>query len=318
MSKLKTIKNSRVLTIIGFSVFFLVLLSPLLMLRVEPKWDAIDYFYPAFSYLADSIREGGFPLWDPFTNSGYPYHADPQCNTLNPLAIALGLLVSSTSLGFVLFWVLNWLWGGLGMLYMARNFGASPLGALAAAITYTLSGYFIGHAQHTSYILVGAWLPWVFAFADKAVLRSNLGYALFAGVSIGLCSYGGYPGMVLFLCLALAIWLFLRHSLTIKADDPRSISQRYFWVLATLAIIGVLLILIWSPTLNAFLIEGKGYTDRVNPLDPHYANYSHPFSFTAAISLFFPYATIIGKNWMGADISMTNGYMGILAIPLAA
>jgi hypothetical protein len=300
-----------------FSFGLLALLFPLLTLQVGPKWDALDQFLPAFTYLADSIRQGGFPLWDPFTNCGYPFHAEPQYNTFNPLALTLGLLIDRPALGFVWFWALHWLWGGLGMQQLARHFGASPLGAVTAAASYALCGFFIGHAQHTPYILVAAWLPWIFTFADKAVANSSVAFALLAGAAIGLCAYGGYPGLVLFTCLALALWLCLRFLVFSAADDPRPLSRRALWVISTLAVVGVLLLLIWAPKLNAFFLEGRGYTDRVGQLDPETANLGHPFTVSAAISLFFPFATIVGREWMGADISMTNGYVGILGIPLA-
>lgn len=305
------------LAVVVFSAVLLALLSPLLTLHVGPKWDAIDQFLPAFTYLSDAIQQGRFPLWDPFTNCGYPYHAEPQYNTLHPLALALGMLFDRPALGFAWFWVIHWLWGGLGMLQLARYFGATPVGALASAFAYALCGFFVGHAQHTPYILVAAWLPWIISFADRAVGKSSVAYALLAGAAIGASSYGGYPGLILFTCLALALWLAFRYLPSATAGDPRTFSQRAFWLVLTLAIVAVLLLLIWSPTLNAFFTEGRGYTDRVGELDPGTANLGHPFSLSAGISLFFPFASILGWQWMDADISMTNGYVGILALPLA-
>ncbi len=300
----------------GCSLGLLVLLLPLLTQRAEPKWDAMDQFLPAFTYLADSLREGRFPLWDPYTNCGYPFHAEPQFHAFNPLAMILSLISDSPFRAFVWFWVLHWLWACIGMLHLARQFGAAPVGACLASLSWALSGFFLGHAQHTSYIMVAAWLPWVFAFADRAVARSSIASALLAGAAMGLGSLGGYPGLVLFSCLALAIWLALRH--LPSAGGPRPLSSRLAWILGTLALTGGLLLLIWSPVLNAFFIEGKGYTDRIGQLDPDTANLGHPFTFAAAVSLFYPFATFIARQWMEADISMTNGYMGILVPPLAA
>ncbi|HEY6007514.1 MAG TPA: hypothetical protein VIU40_04265, partial [Geobacteraceae bacterium] len=143
-----------------YSLFFFALLSPLLLLKVQPVWDALDLAYPAFVYLSDSLKEGRLPLWDPYTNCGFPFHAD-SC-VMNPLAILLGLFLDNGLLGFILLWVLHWWWGGLGMFAAARFYGATPAGGLVAAATYSLSGFFLGHAEHTSFVFIAAWLPWIF------------------------------------------------------------------------------------------------------------------------------------------------------------
>jgi len=302
----------------AFTLSMLLLLSPLLRHTVDPIWDAFDFFFPAFGYLADSLREWRWPLWDPFTNCGYPYHADPSNFTLNPLAMLIGLLIDSPSYGLILFWICIWWWGGLGMLRLARHFGAEPAGGFAAAVSYALSGFFLAHSEHISFVVVASWLPWIITYADQAVQRSSIAHALIAGVCLGLCAYGGYPGLLLFTCLALAIWLLLRF---IPADEavvpPPALSRRILWIATTLGIIAIIFTVAWSPVLNAFLVEGRGYTERVNQLGVDRATLTYPFTFTAAFSLFFPYATFVGRSWMDTDISMSNGYMGILTLPLA-
>jgi hypothetical protein len=307
------------ITVARYTAAMVILLSPLLLQRFEPKWDALDQFLPAFTYLSDAIQEGRFPLWDPYTNCGFPFHAEPQNLTLNPLAIFLGMVLDSPSAAFNLFWALNWWWGGLGMIWLVRHFEGSPAGGFIAALAYSLSGFFLGHAEHTSYIIAAGWLPWVFALADRAVLRSSIAYALLAGAALGFCSYGGYPGLILFSFLALGLWLALRFlpGANLEIADARPLSSRALWIAATLSTVVLILLAVWSPVLHAFLTEGAGYTDRVGALAPLKANYGDPFTFAAAVSICFPYATLVGNSFMGADMSMTNAYMGMLTIPCA-
>ena len=96
-----------------FSLYFVLLLAPLWLLSVGPMWDANDFVYPIFTYIADSIREGRLALWDPYTNCGEPFHAEPQRMVLNPVALLLGLAFRNSFLGFVLLWLLHWWWGGM-------------------------------------------------------------------------------------------------------------------------------------------------------------------------------------------------------------
>jgi hypothetical protein len=306
--------------VVVFSLAMLPAFLPLLLQVMEPKWDAVDWALPAFTYIADAVREGRFPLWDAYTNCGYPFHADPNNGTLNPLVMLLGEFFNSPVLGFNCLWVSYWWWGGIGMIFLSRHFGAAPVGAFVAAISYVLSGFYVGHSQHTTFIMTAAWLPWVFALADRALVRSNYAYAVLAGVALGFSSYGGYPGLILFACLALSLWLLLRFLPGGGGNDNgnTTYAKRLMRIVIVLGVVGVFLLLIWSPVLHAFFTEGAGYTDRVGKLSPQEANNGDPFSIYAAISLFFPYASFVWGPLMGADISMTDGYMGLLVLPLAA
>jgi hypothetical protein len=310
-----------------FSLYFMLLLAPLWLLAVGPVWDAQDFVYPLFTYISDSIREGRIALWDPYTNCGEPFHAEPQRMVLNPIALLLGLAVKNSFLGFVLLWLIHWWWGGIGMLWMARYFGATNSGALVAAVSFTLSGYYLGHAEHTPFLIVAAWVPWIFGLADKAVATSRLPYALLAAAALGFCALsGGYPVLVAFTGLAVALWLSLRYILfrDVAPLDTRTCLQQIAWVGGTLALMAIVAIVMWAPLLHAFLTQATGFTDRMTTVTSDVSLYGMPFSWRAALSIYFPYATILfygagflnGTDWMLADISMTNAYLGVLAVPL--
>lgn len=303
-----------------YTIFFLFLLSPLLLQRVEPMWDAADMGYPALTYATDSLREGRMPLWDPYTGCGFPFHAVPGGGTLDPLTFLIAFTCSDGFFGFVVFWLFYWWWAGIGMFFMARSFKAGPAGALVSALAYAFSGFFLSHAEHTGFIVTAAWLPWVFGLADRAVADSKLHLALLAGVAAGIATLSGYPGLNAFMGLALALWLLLRH---LPEQNPAETSAHYFSkktlrIALTLVIIAVVMIAVWSPILHSFFTEGKGYTDRISALAPDISNFADAFSLQAAVSLFFPFSTIIGfGKFIPGDISMTNAYMGMLTIPLA-
>ena len=308
-SPLLGIKNIPWLAVcFGFTLFMIILLLPLFLLHKEPIWDALSIGYPSFTYLADAIRGGRLPLWDPYTNCGLPFYADPNTFTLNPIAMFLGTTLQRSIHGFIAFWTFHWWLAGIGMIWLAKHFGARPLGGLFAAITFTLSGFFIGHAEHTTFIVVAGWVPWIILFADKAVLSSNKGWALLSGVCMGMTSYGGYHGLIPFTGLAVAIWLGLRF-----LSDRKKTMQ----VISTLIIIAVISIIAWSPLIYAFLTEGATYTDKVSALTSAGANYGNVFTVQALLSLFLPYATTVGLPPMYSDISMTNAYMGLFTIPFA-
>ena len=275
--------------------------------------------YPAFAYLSDALHEGRFPLWDPYTNCGYPFHADPNLTIVGPIALFFAYVIPDAAFGFVLYWLAHWWLGGLGMIWLARHFGAKPLGGFLSAVAFSLSGFFISHAEHTTFIVVAGWLPWLFWFADKSVLSNNKGWALLGGVVLGLSCLGGYPGLVAFNGLAIALWLGLRFLSQggVSGMEAVLFRERMVRILWTLGIIGVISIAVWSPVLHAFFAEGGSYSDRVTRPSPDEVNLGGLFPVSALFSLLYPYATIAGRAWMKSDISYTNAYTGILTIPLA-
>ena len=74
----------------AFAAVLLLAVSPLLLGKTEPTWDARDYLYPAFAYFQAAMRAGRLPLWDPYTACGMPFLAEPQISyLLSPFALIL-------------------------------------------------------------------------------------------------------------------------------------------------------------------------------------------------------------------------------------
>jgi hypothetical protein len=293
--------------------------APLWLRLAVPMWDGMDFYFPAFSYLADSLREGRLPLWDPYSNGGEPFLADPQRGLLNPALLLPALLVGDVFRAFLLSWLLHWWWGALGAAWLARRLGASPAGAALAASAYALSGFWISHAEHLPYLWVAAWLPWILGLADEAVARRRADRALLAAAALGLCAAGGgYPMLVAFTGAAAALWLGLRHLAFAPAGPDRRAALR--WTAGTLALMAVVLALAWSPVLVAFLEEATAVSSRLSTTTAEQALFGSPFNLRTASSLFFPYGAVhlAGQGVdLGADVSMANAYLGFATVPLA-
>lgn len=316
-SQLTSFSRTRPRLVLVLTVLFGVAVGPLLLRVVEPIWDAHDLGYPSFTYAVDAFRAGRLPLWDPYSNCGYPFLAEPGTPAWSPLTPIIGLLIHDAALGFVVFWLLHWWWAGLGMLRWAGRQGAGELGAIVAAASYSFSGFFIAHAEHTSIIIVAAWLPWVFSLAEEAVESTGLRRALLAGAAFGLMCLSGYPGLMSVAGLALALWLGAGY-LVGASSSREGLWFRLRSVSRVLLVIGVVAVVIWSPSLLLFFTEGRGYADRTEALSPIVANYFGPFPPSAFFSLFFPFSTIDAIKVIPTDVSMSNGYVGALTLPLAA
>lgn len=305
----------------AYIIYMIVVLTPIWSTKVEPKWDGRDFNYPKFAYAVETIRSGHLPLWDPYTNCGQPFFSDPQLAWYNPAAVVAGTLRQSPFDGYVLFWTATWIWAGLGTFFLAATLGAGPVGSLIAAMLFSLSGFFVGHGQHLPHVVTAAWIPWVFAFGHRAMARESWANVLLTGVALGLSALGGYPGLVLFEVLALAIWLALAFLIPLSgpAQDLKSpLRRRLFWFIAATGIPTAILLIIWSPGLYGLLIEARDFTLRAQRPDLEEALNGNPFSFRAAISFLFPRIVIDQPGFFPADVSMNNAYIGAIGLPFAA
>ena len=303
-----------------YFLYAVVVLAPMWSARVWPVWDGLDFNYPAFSFAAEALRSGRLPLWDPYTNCGMPFHADPQYAWYQPAAAFAALVLKHPFDGYMLFWTSTWVWGGLGTLLFASVLGATPTGGIIAAISFSLSGFFIGHGEHLPYVVTGCWVPWVLAFAHRAVRDASWRDALLTGASMGLSALGGYAGLVIFEGVALATWLVLAFLINPQPDTANtktapSFRMRAIWVIAVLASALVLLVLIWSPALYSFQ-SAADYTPLIKAPDVRLALLGDPFSFRALLSLIDPRLVVDLQEFFPADITMSDAYLGVLASPL--
>jgi hypothetical protein len=72
----------------GLAFFFLSLLFFYDLLGgryLLTERDLVSYFIPSRFFWVESLKQGSFPLWNPYQFSGHPFFANPQQAVLYPL-----------------------------------------------------------------------------------------------------------------------------------------------------------------------------------------------------------------------------------------
>src|SRR4051812_263001 len=174
------------------------------------QWDGQGFFAPFYSFLARVTRSGHLLLWNPFSNGGSPDFAEPQIGAFSPLMLLFGLIAGPDPQAFRVYWLLIWLFGGLGMFVFARHLNAPPWGRLLAALSFVFSGFFIGHGQHVSVIYSYAFLPWIAWRLDVALLTGRRWPACEAGALWGLSALAGNPAITITTALFLGAFALAR------------------------------------------------------------------------------------------------------------
>ncbi len=186
-----------------FFVLGLVLIGLTLIIYLNPRrtvaWDAVDYWFPYFSWIGQCLRQGYWGDFFPKTFSGYPLGGDMQVGIVNPLFLLGSYLFPFTTYNVnFIYSVLSILHYVLGFL-IAKKCGLRDAGAFCFGILALANGYFIGHSEHLSFLTTSlSFLLYTYGFAcayrDESFRKLFLLFFLgaFEGFSCG------YPGVLLF------------------------------------------------------------------------------------------------------------------------
>lgn len=276
-----------------------------------PQWDAVDFFAPQFFLVADHVKAGRLLMWDPWVDGGSPDFAEPELGTTSPVMLAAGLLTPTPQAGFVAYWMILWVAGGIGMLLLSKHLGAPAWGALLAALGYATSGFYTGHAEHTSSICSVSFLPWILWRFDAAVRRRNYWYGVQAGVLYGLSALGGYPQFTILIPGFLSMWAFGR--VFFDGGGP-ALRRRLLPAIFSLALTIGIGAVVFSPPYAGIVTATQGYSDRVGPRARVESISSNLMPLGGLSTLASPYLALLNMPpnpvWPIADVSMTSVYAG--------
>ena len=144
------------------------------------KRDVHLVWHPQVEAFVRAVLGSAWPLWDPGLAFGQPLLADPSAQVLYPLTW-LNLLMRPW-VYYTVYAVLHFLLAALGMRALARHLGLSPLAALVATGTWTLSGPYLSLIDLWHHYAGASWLPFVVLAADRALCGTRRDVARFAVV----------------------------------------------------------------------------------------------------------------------------------------
>lgn len=175
--------------------------------------DLVSFLYPMYRFMARSLASGDLPLWNPHLYGGAPFAADNQSGLFYPLNLALVMLQPDLSYRMLeLFAALQYFLAGAAMYAGLRWIERRPVSrpaALAAALTFMFSDLFITHFGNLNMVTAAAWLPLVFFPFRRALAEQRLGWAVVAGVFLGIAALAGHIQPLLHMTLAVGLyWVY--------------------------------------------------------------------------------------------------------------
>ncbi len=282
------------------------------------QWDVINFWHPWRYFIADCYNNGIIPLWDPYTQAGYPVHGDLQGPAYNPETIASSFLFNG-SLYYLNYLFIGYLvLGAYGFYKLSSLFTKLVLkndelnnifiGPLVAGIVYALSGYNTGFG-HYLYITVSVGLiPWIYYYFIKILNKGSFLDASKLAVFVLLQVTAGNPSFLIvsgYFFIAIAFIQFIRW---IKQKESKKILStiKFFSVSLILMIILCLPVLI-----NAYYIFPE--TTRGTGIGLAWAA-EERFALRNFFSLFTPLVGLEREYQSGTNQPIFDYYIGLTTL----
>lgn len=203
--------------------------------------DTVSEFIASRAFLADSLRGGHLPLWNPYTYGGQPFLGGFESGVLYPLNILFVFLPLSRALNFS--FLLHLILLGWGMERWASRRGLHPAAAALAGAVVPLSGAVFPHiyAGHISNLCTMAWAPWIF-LGFEMWMREGARRGLFlASAAICLQILAGHVQYVFYTAVAVGIEAVLLS--IVESRTRRSALPAVIGCYLTAAALGAVLLL---------------------------------------------------------------------------
>jgi len=312
MITLKTLSNKYFPYLVLFSLIVTSYFS-ISLLQYSFKWDMADQYFPWRYLVGEHLKAGQLPLWNPYQDGGYPMHGDPQSAAWYPIVWLLSIVTG----GYTLYtlhveFILTLFIASIGFYKLSKHLNYSSHTSILLAYAYACSGFFAGNAQHFTWIISGAFLPFIFYYFLKTLEKPSLSDSLKTSLSLFFILSGGYPAFLFIACYILFALLILKIIHHIKYKTFRDLFPLlYHQLIIAIAFLMTSSVVLYSITYCTPIVTRGGSVSLAKAFDS-------PFTLPSFISFVFPFATChtTHMSTFDTDVSMANAYFGLILFVL--
>jgi hypothetical protein len=151
--------------------------------------DLGPYFIPPRFFWVESLKNGDFPLWNPYQFSGHPFFANPQNAILYPLNGLFFFLPFDVAFNAII--ILHFFLGGLFTYLFLKDLKVNSTGALISGLIFMLSGYLLSVHSLLTILLSSIWTPLIMMFFRRAMLSPGLKNEILTSIFMTISFLGG-------------------------------------------------------------------------------------------------------------------------------
>lgn len=208
--------------------------------------DASDLIYPNYYYIAQSLKNYIFPLWDPHLFSGFSLAGYPQYGLFYPGNIIFWLFPYGDNpfpyYAYEYLVIFHIFLAGWFMYMLGREFKFDRIISLCMGTIYMFSPAFLKFIVWGNAITAFPWFPLVFLFSVRAFHKErldNIHNTFFAGVFLGLIILAApsQPTIMILMILGL-LYLVEIYKYKNNYNYIKNASKNFFIIISTGILIG--------------------------------------------------------------------------------
>ena len=131
--------------------------------------DVVDYIFPVKAFVAEQVKQGTLPLWNPYVLGGYPLTYNTQAGLFYPLSIFYYLLPAATAVDGVIFAQL--FLGAAFMFAFLRQLRLRRVAAWVGTAVFLFNGMLIVWLEWQVVHAAVIWLPLQLLFIERIVKK---------------------------------------------------------------------------------------------------------------------------------------------------
>lgn len=183
--------------------------------------DVVDYIFPLKAFVAEQVKLGQLPLWNPFVLGGYPLTYNTQAGLFYPLSLFYYLLPAATAVDTVIFAQL--FLGAAFMFAYLRQLKLRRVAAWVGTAVFLFNGMMIVWLEWQVVHAAVIWLPLLLFFLERiaqqwepAHLENTPGFwpisldAVGAGVAFAIPWLGGHWNWTLYGSMTAVLYMLWR------------------------------------------------------------------------------------------------------------
>jgi len=165
--------------------------------------DFAAYCYPLNVFSRDAFLSGQLPLWNPYSECGLPHLA--QLGQWYPPVLLALFLPMPWSINFLM--LAHLVWGGAGMYWLVKRWGAGSFAAGFAGIAYVFNGLSLSCLTYAIYIAALSWIPWIVGCTLEA-WKTGGRWLVAAAIAAAFQILAGLPELTMLTWMLLgALWI---------------------------------------------------------------------------------------------------------------
>jgi hypothetical protein len=207
--------------------------------------DHFRFSTPVTALVAESLRAGHLPLWNPWVQTGIPFIADRGTLVCHPGMLLALVMSPSHAIGTLMVLMLGVL--AAGSTALLRALSVRPMLAIGVGAAIGLSGPALSYTSNAVYLATLAFWPLVLLSAVR--IATGRGSAIAGGAALGMALLGGdVPGALI--AAVVALFAFFGAGGRLRVAWPRLVGMYSIGlVLGTVS---------WYPLLWALVVSDRG------------------------------------------------------------